>query len=153
MGKHILVPARNFVVARERLGDARLVEFKNKLIEQGMLPLAFYIKSDGSAVAVAVKSRGEEFEVRLVNEQLEQLDYFVANANKMFIDYDDVFKDANIGPVSASWILAKMTRYMEMAKKAVLAFFYDSEDEELYVLTATEFFVELENITNILWDP
>jgi fructose 1,6-bisphosphatase len=157
MGKCILVP--NFVVAKDidKLDDAlknKLNEITTKAQSHSMIVLAFYIK-DGSVLAVVAKSREQfkEFEVKLVNEELRQIDYFVANADKMFIDYNDVLKDANISTVRALWIRAKMTRYMEMAKKAILAFFYDSKDDELYVLTATEFFVELENITNILWDP
>jgi glucose uptake protein GlcU len=162
MPKYFLIPRKNFVnfvVAKEGRLDTKLTELKNKLSEHGMLALAFYIKNDDILAIVAKpREREKEFEVRLVrlvNEQLEQLDYFVANANVMFTDYDDVFKNASIGVVSALWILAKMKRYMEKkaTEKTVLAFFYNTEDEKLYVLAADDYGVELYNITDILWDP
>jgi hypothetical protein len=159
MGKHILVPSKNFIVAKDidKLDDVlknKLNEITTKAQTHCMVVLAFYIKDD-SVLAVVAKPREStrEFEIKLVDEELRQIDYFVANADKMFTDYNDVLKDASVSTVRALWINAKMTRYMETSKKAMLAFFYNSEDEELYVLTATEFFVELENITNILWVP
>ena len=81
------------------------------------------------------------FEVRLVDTQL--------NTNEV-----DVLKDAEIaGSVVTYWVWEKMRTFKERTKRTILAFFYNTSDEELYALTATEYFVNLENITGILWDP
>jgi hypothetical protein len=120
-----------------------------------MVVLVFYFKDD-NVLAVVARARHDEhvFEVRLVDAQLNMIDWFNTNSDKMFLDEIDVLKDAEIaGSVTAYWIVAKMKRFKETTKETVLAFFYNTEDNELYALTATEYFVNLENITGILWDP
>jgi hypothetical protein len=155
--KSILVPSKVFTTVADGVAkDARLQELIDKAFEQKMIVLAFYFK-DGDVLAVVAKARHDEhvFEVRLVDAGLNTLDWFNTNANKMFFDEVDVLKDAEIaGSVIAYWIIAKMRRFKEITTKTILAFFYNTDDEELYALTATEYFVDLENITGILWkDP
>jgi hypothetical protein len=152
--KSILVPSKVFVNVVDTK-DARLQEIINKAMEQKMVVLGFYIK-DGDVLAVVARARHDEhvFEVRLVDAQLNMIDWFNTNSDKMFLDEIDVLKDAKIaGTVIAYWIIAKMKRFKERTKKTILAFFYNPRDEKLYALTATEYFVNLENITGILWDP
>jgi hypothetical protein len=152
--KSILVPSKVFVNVVDTK-DARLQEIINKAMEQKMVVLGFYIK-DGDVLAVVARARHDEhvFEVRLVDAQLNMIDWFNTNSDKMFLDEIDVLKDAKIaGTVITYWIIAKMKRFKERTKKTILAFFYNPRDEKLYALTATEYFVNLENITGILWDP
>jgi hypothetical protein len=117
-----------------------------------MVVLAFYFK-DGDVLAVVAKARPDIYEVRLVDAKLNTIDWFSTNSNKLFLDEIDVLKDARIaGSVRVHWILAKIRAFKERAKKTVLAYFYNIEDENLYALTAEEYFVNLENITGILWE-
>jgi hypothetical protein len=154
--KSILIPSKVFVTAANGITkDARLQEIINKAMEQKMVVLVFYFKDD-NVLAVVVKARPDEhvFEVRLVDAELNTIDWFNTNSDKIFLDEIDVLKDAKIaGTVIAYWIIAKMKRFKERTKKTILAFFYNPRDEKLYALTATEYFVNLENITGILWDP
>jgi hypothetical protein len=154
--KSILVPSKVFTTVADGVAkDARLQELIDKAFEQKMIVLAFYFK-DGDVLAVVAKARHDEhvFEVRLVDAGLNTLDWFNTHSDKMFIDEIDVLKSAEIaGSIVAYWIIAKIKAFKERTKKTVLAFFYNTEDERLYALTADEYFVNLEDITGILWDP
>jgi hypothetical protein len=154
--KSILVPSKTFIVAdATRIEDAKLKEIIDKAMEQKMIVLGFYFR-DSNVLAVAVKARHDDrvFEVRLVDVGLNTLDWFSTNSNKMFFNEIDVLKDAEIaGSVRAHWILEKIKAFKERTKKTVLAYFYNTDDEKLYALTADEYFVNLEDITGILWDP
>jgi hypothetical protein len=152
----MLVPSKVFVTANGGVDkDARLQEIINKAMEQKMIVLAFYFK-DGDVLAIVAKARHDEhvFEVRLADAELNTIDWFNTNSDKMFLDEIDVVKDAEIaGSVVTYWIWEKMRRFKERTKKTILGYFYNTTDERLYALTATEYFVNLENITGILWDP
>jgi cell division protein FtsI/penicillin-binding protein 2 len=154
--KSILIPSKVFVTVTDGVTkDARLQEIINKAMEQKMIVLAFYFKN-GDVLAVVAKARHDDrvFEVRLIDAQLNMNDWFNTHSDKLFLDEVDVLKDAEIaGSVTAYWIIAKMKRFKERTSKTTLAFFYNPRDEKLYALTATEYFVNLENITGILWDP
>jgi hypothetical protein len=155
--KSILVPSKVFVTA-DAATKEKLKEIVNKAIEQKMIVLAFYFKNgdvNGDVLAIVARARDDYvFEVRLVDAELKMIDWFSTNSDKMFFNEIDVLKDARIaGSVRAYWILAKMRAFKERTKKTVLAYFYNTDDEQLYALTATEYFVNLENITGILWDP
>jgi hypothetical protein len=154
MGKTMLIPSKTFATVDKAKDDAKLREIVNTAVEQKMVVLAFYFK-DSDVLAVTVKARNDGiYEVRLVDTQLNQLDWFSTNANKMFLDELDVLKDGKIaGSVIAYWLMEKIKVFKERTKKTVLAFFYNTSDEALYALTASEYFVDLENITGILWDP
>ncbi len=155
MPKSILVPSKSLVTADVANEDARLKEIMDKAMEQKMIVFAFYFK-DGDTLAVAAKARHDDhvFEVRLVDSKLNVLDRFSTNSNRMFLDEIDVLKDAKIaGSVVAYWVIAKMKAFKERTKETILAYFYNTDDEQLYALTATEYFVNLKNITGILWDP
>jgi len=147
--KSILVPSKIFTTNKTGFD-----EIVRKATEQSMVVLAFYFK-DGDVLAVVAKARPDEYiyEVRLVDAKLNTIDWFSTNSNKLFLDEIDVLKDARIaGSVRVHWILAKIRAFKERAKKTVLAYFYNIEDENLYALTAEEYFVNLENITGILWE-
>jgi hypothetical protein len=151
--KSILAPSKTFVVVTDAI-DAKMNEIIERATAQKMIVLAFYIK-DNNILAIITKARQDGiFEVRLVDAELNQLDWFSTNADKMFFDEIDVLKDGKIaGSVVAYWIVAKIKAFKERTKKTILAYFYNTRDERLYALTATEYFVDLENITGILWDP
>jgi hypothetical protein len=152
--KSILVPSKVFVTV-DKVEDPKLKEIVDKAVAQKMIVLAFYFK-DGDILAVVSKARHDDrvFEVRLVDTDLNVLDWFNTHADKMFLNEVDVLKDAEIaGSVVTYWVWEKMRTFKERTKRTILAFFYNTSDEELYALTATEYFVNLENITGILWDP
>ena len=156
--KSILVPSKVFVVADTKaIEDPKLKEIVDKAVAQKMIVLAFYFK-DGDILAVVSKARHDDrvFEVRLVDTDLNVLDWFNTHADKMFLNEVDVLKDAEIaGSVVTYWIWEKIKAFKERTTKAVLAYFYNTEKETLYSLTAEEYFVRLEDITGILWkcDP
>jgi hypothetical protein len=155
--KSILVPSKVFVTVVDAAKDARLQEIINKAMEQKMIVLGFYIK-DGDVLAVVARARHDEhvFEVRLVDTNFNVLDWFNPHADKMFLNEVDVLKDAKIaGSIVTYWIWEKIKAFKERTTKVVLAYFYNTERETLYALTAEEYFVRLEDITGILWkcDP
>jgi hypothetical protein len=156
MVKSMLVPSKVFITITDTVKDARLKEIIDKAFEQKMVVLAFYFKNDNNVLAVVTKASHDDrvFEVRLVDADLNVLDWFNTNSDKLFLNEIDVLKDAEIaGSVVTYWIWKKMERFKERTKKTVLAYFYNTDDEKLYALTATKYFVDLENITGILWDP
>jgi len=151
-----LVSSKAFVVADTKaIEDPKLKEIVDKAMAQKMIVLAFYFK-DNDVLAVVARARNDDrvFEVRLVDTNLNVLDWFNTHADKMFLNEVDVLKDVEIaGSVVTYWVWEKMKTFKERTKRTILAFFYNTSDEELYALTATEYFVNLENITGILWDP
>ena len=152
--KSILVPSKVFVTV-DKVEDLKLKEIVDKAVAQKMIVLAFYFK-DGDILAVVSKARHDErvFEVRLLDTDLNVLDWFNTHADKMFLNEVDVLKDAEIaGSVVTHWIWEKIRRFKERTRETVLAYFYNTDNEELCALTATEYFINLENITGILWDP
>jgi hypothetical protein len=151
--KSILIPSKVFVTV-DKVEDPKLKEIVDNAMAQKMIVLAFYFK-DNDVLAVVARARNDDrvFEARLVDTNLNVLDWFNTHADKMFLNEVDVLKDAKIaGSIVTYWIWEKIKAFKERTTKAVLAYFYNTDDEKLYALTADEYFVNLENITGILWN-